>query len=132
MECNGDFPDPLHGDIRWQVAIDSQEPGAQRALRGAVEVDHLAAGVYARISAPGCGGADRLVGDHANSGIQNLLDTTRMTLSLPPKECAAVVLESGSEALNCQALGGQPSDFALGPVAGSGQSVRSSSRRRAS
>ena len=94
MEMLVHLPDPAHGDVRGQVGVEPQGPGAFCAVRLGIEVDHLAGGMHPRIGATGTLDGDGVVGDAAEGFFQLLLDADHFALALPAEVPAAVIFNT--------------------------------------
>ena len=86
--------DPAHGDVRGQVGVEPQGPGALGAVRLGIEVDHLTGGVHPGIGTAGALDGDGVVGDAAEGFFQFGLHADHFALTLPAEIPAAVVFNT--------------------------------------
>ncbi len=78
------------------------------ALRGAVEVDDLAARVHAGVRASGAGHLDRVIGDERQRRFDIALHAAAVRQSLPAEEIRAVVFDAKRDAQKSLREKGKP------------------------
>ena len=90
----------MHGDIRGQIGVDSEQPLSRLSVRLGIEVSHLLKRMHAGVRSTGSRDGNRMIGDGRDRIRKRLLYATFVALSLPADEVRAVVLETESDAQN--------------------------------
>jgi hypothetical protein len=86
--------DPGNGNIGRKVAVNSQQPGAQRSLSSTIKMHNLTDSMDACIGATRSRALCRLVSDYRNSNVERLLDTGCMRLDLPTIVGRSIILNT--------------------------------------
>src|SRR6185295_40451 len=85
---------PAHGDVGWQIGVDTEQPLTLRARGGSFEVGYLMQRVNASIGSPGAMDVHGLTGYLTHCSGKHAFDAAAGLLDLPADEIGAVVLET--------------------------------------
>jgi len=97
MESIGHGPDPKQRRRRMQFGVGAEHPVSLSPFGGAVEVNHLAATVNARVGPAGAVHKHGMVGNTTQGRFYALLDGGRFSLALPTVELRSVVFNSSRQ-----------------------------------